>query len=197
MDSDVTVFSFYANKTMTTGEGGMIVTRDPDLAKRVRVMRLHGIDRDAFDRFRSKVPAWYYEVVAPGFKYNLTDIASALGLVQLDRLESFQERRVVLADRYRQAFTGLPLILPSWGGEGDRHAWHLFVLRLDEDAQARGLSRGGLIDYLSQAGIATSVHYVPLHRQPYWRDSLGVVVENFPVTVAAYQAMLSIRSSRR
>lgn len=97
MDSDVTVFSFYANKTMTTGEGGMIVTRDPDLAKRMRVMRLHGIDRDAFDRFRSKVPAWYYEVVAPGFKYNLTDIASALGLVQLDRLESFQERRVVLA----------------------------------------------------------------------------------------------------
>ena len=192
MDSDVTVFSFYANKTMTTGEGGMIVTRDPELAKRMRVMRLHGIDRDAFDRFRSKVPAWYYEVIAPGFKYNLTDIAAALGLVQLDRLEGFRQRRVVLAENYRRAFADLPLILPSWGGEGDCHAWHLFVLRLDEEAQARGLSRDGLIDHLSQAGVATSVHYVPLHRQPYWRDSLGVGIEDFPVTEAAYQSMLSI-----
>lgn len=192
LNSDVTVFSFYANKTMTTGEGGMVVTRRPDLAKRMRVMRLHGIDRDAFDRFRSKVPAWYYEVVAPGFKYNLTDIGAALGLVQLGRLEGFQDRRVALAGRYRQALATLPLILPSWGEANDRHAWHLFVLRLNEDAHARGLSRDGLIDHLSRDGIGTSVHYVPLHRQPYWRDSLKVEADDFPVTEAAYQAMLSI-----
>lgn len=192
LDSDVTVFSFYANKTMTTGEGGMVVTRDPDLAKRMRVMRLHGIDRDAFDRFRSKVPAWYYEVIAPGFKYNLTDIAAAMGLAQLDRLDSFQNRRVKLAARYREALAGLPLILPSWGEEGDQHAWHLFVLRLSDDALQRGLSRDALIEHLSNNGVGTSVHYVPLHRQPYWRDSLKTRVEDFPVTEAAYQAMVSI-----
>jgi len=192
LDSDVTVFSFYANKTMTTGEGGMVVTRDLDLAKRMRVMRLHGIDRDAFDRFRSKVPAWYYEVIAPGFKYNLTDIAAAMGLVQFDRLDGFQERRVKLAARYREALSGLPLILPAWGGDGDQHAWHLFVLRLNDEAQRRGLSRDALINHLSQAGIATSVHYVPLHRQPYWRESLKTRLEDFPVTEAAYSAMLSI-----
>lgn len=190
--SDVTVFSFYANKTMTTGEGGMVLTRDPGLAARMRIMRLHGIDRDAFDRFRSKVPAWYYEVVAPGFKYNLTDIAAAMGLAQLDRLRGFQDRRVMLAERYREALAHLPLILPSWGTTGDEHAWHLFVLRLTNEAQARGHTREALINHLSQAGIGTSVHYVPLHRQPYWRDSLCVRVEDFPVTDAAYQAMLSI-----
>lgn len=190
--SDVTVFSFYANKTMTTGEGGMVVTRDADLAKRMRVMRLHGIDRDAFDRFRSKVPAWYYEVIAPGFKYNLTDIAAAMGLAQLDRLDGFQQRRVELADRYREALADLPLILPAWGTDGDKHAWHLFVLRLNDEARSHGLSRDGLIDHLSQAGIGTSVHYVPLHRQPYWRDSLDTRAESFPVTEDAYQAMLSI-----
>jgi dTDP-4-amino-4,6-dideoxygalactose transaminase len=192
LDSDVTVFSFYANKTMTTGEGGMVVTRDPDLAKRMRVMRLHGIDRDAFDRFRSKVPAWYYEVIAPGFKYNLTDIAAAMGIAQLDRLNSFQERRVKLALRYQEALSHLPLILPSWGGKGDRHAWHLFVLRLNDEAQQHGFSREALIDHLSQDGIGTSVHYVPLHRQPYWRDSLKTKLEDFPVTEAAYNAMVSI-----
>lgn len=192
LDSDATVFSFYANKTMTTGEGGMVVTRDPELAKRIRVMRLHGIDRDAFDRFRSKVPAWYYEVIAPGFKYNLTDIAAAMGLAQLDRLAGFQMRRVELAKRYDAALADLPLILPSWGGERDQHAWHLYVVRLNDDALRRGISRDALIDHLAHDGIGTSVHYVPLHRQPYWRDSLGARIEDFPVSEHAYQAMVSI-----
>lgn len=192
LESDVTVFSFYANKTMTTGEGGMVVTRDPALAKRMRVMRLHGIDRDAFDRFRSKVPAWYYEVIAPGFKYNLTDIAAAMGLVQFDRLDGFQKRRVNLARRYHEAFAALPLVLPSWGNQGDQHAWHLYVLRINQEGLDRGLSRDDLIDHLAQDGIGTSVHYVPLHRQPYWRESLGTRPEDFPVTEAAYHAMVSI-----
>lgn len=192
LESDVTVFSFYANKTMTTGEGGMVITRNPDLARRMRVMRLHGIDRDAFDRFRSKTPAWYYEVVAPGFKYNLTDIAAAMGIVQFDRLDGFQARRTELAKRYHAALADLPLILPSWGNQGDQHAWHLYVVRLDERALARGLSREGMIDHMAADGIGTSVHYVPLHRQPYWRDSLEVTPAQFPITEAAYKAMVSI-----
>jgi dTDP-4-amino-4,6-dideoxygalactose transaminase len=190
--SDATVFSFYANKTMTTGEGGMVVTRDPELARRMQVMRLHGIDRDAFDRFQSKVPAWYYEVVAPGFKYNLTDIAAAIGLAQLDRLDAFHARRVFLAERYHNAFADLPLILPSWGSEGDLHAWHLYVVRLNDYALRLGFTREALIEHLSRCGIGTSVHYVPLHRQPYWRESLNTSNDDFPISEKAYQAMVSI-----
>ena len=111
LQSDVTVFSFYANKTITTGEGGMAVTRDTQLAERMRVMRLHGMSRDAFDRFTSKTPAWYYEVVAPGFKYNLTDVAAALGLVQLQRLPQFLQRRQHLAARYQAQLAGLGKVL--------------------------------------------------------------------------------------
>lgn len=192
LGSDATVFSFYANKTMTTGEGGMVVTRNPELAKRMRIMRLHGIDRDAFDRFKSTVPAWYYEVVAPGFKYNLTDIASAMGLVQLGRLDAFQCRRDKLADRYLDALRNLPLILPSKGQSQDQHAWHLFVIRLDDEALRRGINREALINGLSERRIGTSVHYVPLHRQPYWRDSLRTKVADFPVAETAYQNMVSI-----
>lgn len=110
--TDATVYSFYANKTMTTGEGGMVLTHNSDMADRMRIMRLHGINRDAFDRFLSKKPSWYYEVVAPGFKYNLTDIAAALGIHQLARLPKFWERRQYLADRYLSALSELPYILP-------------------------------------------------------------------------------------
>ena len=189
LDSDVTVFSFYANKTMTTGEGGMAGTREARLAERMRVMRLHGINRDAFDRFSSKTPAWYYEVVAPGFKYNLTDIAAALGLVQLQRLPRFLERRQYLAARYQAKLAGLPLVLPADAPPGDIHAWHLYVLRLAPGAR---LSRDALIQALSDRGIGTSVHYVPLHRHPYWRDRYGLAPEQFPQADAAYQAMLSL-----
>lgn len=189
LDSDATVFSFYANKTMTTGEGGMVVTRNADLADRIKVMRLHGISRDAFDRFRSEKPAWYYEVVAPGFKYNLTDIAAALGLHQLAKLPRFLERRQYLAARYRQALADLPLLLPPDAMAGEVHSWHLYPIRLLPDA---GLTRDGLIQALADRGIGTSVHYIPLHRQPYWRDRYALTPERFPHSEAAYQAMLSI-----
>jgi dTDP-4-amino-4,6-dideoxygalactose transaminase len=132
--SDVTVFSFYANKTITTGEGGMLVTRDDALAARAKVMRLHGMNRDAFDRFTATVPSWYYEVVAPGFKYNLTDIAAALGIHQLKRANAFQQQRTQLAALYNEALTGLPVILPPMPAEGDLHSWHLYVLRLSPGA---------------------------------------------------------------
>ena len=188
LESDATVFSFYANKTITTGEGGMIVTRIPALADRMRVMRLHGIDRDAFDRFTSKRPAWYYEVIAPGFKYNLTDIAAAIGIHQLRRLEQFARRRRELAARYHDELSKLPLILPANAPSDDVHAWHLYVIRL---AGSR-VTRDELIQSLADQGIGSSVHYVPLHRHPYWRDRYRLTPEMFPNAEAAYQSMVSI-----
>jgi dTDP-4-amino-4,6-dideoxygalactose transaminase len=189
LKSDITVFSFYANKTMTTGEGGMVVTRHSDLAKRMKIMRLHGIDRDAFDRFQSKKPAWYYEVVAPGFKYNMTDIAAAIGIHQLKRLPKFLERRQALARRYFEALAVLPLVLPADDVSGGSHSWHLFVIRLEDDAK---MSRDELIELLSDKGIGTSVHYVPLHRQPYWRDKYSLTNDIFVEADKAYLSMISI-----
>ena len=189
LESDVTVFSFYANKTMTTGEGGMVVTRNSDIAKRMKIMRLHGIDRDAFDRFQSKKPAWYYEVVALGFKYNMTDIAAAMGIHQLKKLPSFFDRRQYLAKRYFDSLADLPLILPADDTDGGSHSWHLFVIRLQDSEK---INRDDLIQFLSDKGIGTSVHYVPLHRQPYWRDRYQLTNDMFPVTDNAYQAMVSI-----
>lgn len=189
LGSDATVFSFYANKTMTTGEGGLLVTRNAELAKRAKVMRLHGMNRDAFDRFTAKVPSWYYEIVAPGFKYNLTDIAAALGLQQLKRLSGFQARREQIAQAYNAAFADLPLILPPQPVEGDTHSWHLYVLRLADDCAAE---RDTFIERMFAKGIGCSVHYIPLHLHPYWRERYGLTPEQFPHSQKAYERMLSI-----
>lgn len=205
LDSDVTVFSFYANKTITTGEGGMVVTRDARLAERIRCMRLHGISRDAFDRYVSRTPSWYYEVVAAGFKYNLTDIASAIGIEQLRKIDRFQQRRTALAQRYDTALAGLPLVLPARPAPDSEstHAWHLYVVRLDRAPSGQhgvgesrpggpALDRDALIARLAERGIGTSVHFIPLHRQPYWRDSCGLRAADFPVAEAAFGAMLTL-----
>jgi dTDP-4-amino-4,6-dideoxygalactose transaminase len=191
LDSDITVFSFYANKTMTTGEGGMVVTRDADLARRIRLMRLHGISQDAFNRYVSRTPAWYYEVVAAGFKYNLTDIASSIGIQQLRKIDRFWQRREYLARRYHEALAGLPLRLPAGpeAGSGSTHAWHLYPVRLAPEAP---LGRDELILHLSQRGIGTSVHFIPLHRQPVWRDSCSLSAARFPVAEACYERILSL-----
>lgn len=189
-ESDAIVFSFYANKTMTTGEGGMLVTRSAELAARAKVMRLHGINRDAFDRFTAKVPSWYYEIVAPGFKYNLTDIAAALGLHQLKRIEGFQHKREHLAERFDAALADLPLVLPPRPVHtGDRHSWHLYVVRLKDGA---GITRDQLIEQLFADGIGVSVHYIPLHLHPYWRDRYGLKPEQFPHSQLAYERMVSL-----
>ncbi len=189
LDSDVTVFSFYANKTITTGEGGMVVTRNAELAKRMKVMRLHGMNRDAFDRFTAKVPSWYYEIVAPGFKYNLTDIAAALGLHQLRRADTFQKRREQIATMFNEGLAGLPVMTPPLAKAGDLHAWHLYVLRLADGA---GIHRDALIERLFAAGIGCSVHYIPLHLQPYWRDRYHLKAESFPHSQRAFENMLSL-----
>ena len=189
LDSDATVYSFYANKTLTTGEGGMVVTRDAALARRIRKTRLHGIDRDAFDRFTAKRPSWYYEVVAPGFKYNLTDIAAAIGIHQLRRAHEFQRSRERIARAYDEALAGLPLIPPPRPRPGDLHSWHLYVVRLADDAP---ISRDAFIAHLFAAGIGCSVHYIPPHPQPYGRDRYRLRPEQFPHSQHAYERLVSL-----
>lgn len=168
--ADVTAFSFYANKTMTTGEGGMLVTRDADLAARARKMRLHGIDRDVFDRFSNVKASWIYDVVDAGYKYNLTDPAAALGRVQLARIDEFDGQRALRAGRYDAALADLPLILPPHAAPGDTHSWHLYIVQLTPEAP---LDRDAFIDALKTRGIGTSVHYRPLHQMTYWKQFMA------------------------
>lgn len=189
LDTDATVFSFYATKTVTTGEGGMVVTRSPALAARVRVMRLHGINRDVFDRYHGRGSGWYYEVVAPGYKYNMTDLAAAIGLHQLARARAMHARRAAIAAAYDEAFAALPVALPARPAGGDVHAWHLYPLRLADDAP---LDRDQLIDGMRARGIGCSVHYVPLHLHPFWRDSFRLASETFPVSTDAYRRLVSL-----
>ena len=189
LDTEATVFSFYATKTLATGEGGMVVTRNPDIANRIGVMRLHGISKDAFDRYSSRKPAWRYEVVAPGFKYNLTDVASAIGIEQLKKVRQFHARRLALAARYDEALRDLPLLLPPRPADCSAHAWHLYVIQLLESA---GSSRDEFIDDMAAAGIGTSVHYIPLHLHPYWRDKYGLRPEQFPNSTRAFNRIVSL-----
>jgi dTDP-4-amino-4,6-dideoxygalactose transaminase len=188
-DTDACVFSFYATKTITTGEGGMVVSRNAALLERCRVMRLHGISRDSFDRYTSTTPAWYYEVIAPGFKYNMTDVAAAVGIQQLRRLRAMSERRREIAERYTEAFADLPVMLPPDAPPGDQHAWHLYVLRLTDASPYR---RNEFVDAMAAAGIGCSVHFIPLHIQPYWRDTYGHTAESFPHAYRAYSGAVSL-----
>lgn len=189
LDSDAAVYSFYATKTITTGEGGMIVTRDPELAKRCRTMRLHGISRDAFDRYTSTKPSWHYEVVAPGFKYNMTDIAASLGIHQLKKAQAFQRKRKTMAERYDATLGDLPIILPPKAPAGETHAWHLYVIRLSDAAQVK---RDRFIELMAEKGIGCSVHFIPLHLHPYWRDRYNLKPEDFHNALYSYQAAVSL-----
>ncbi len=166
-ESDACVFSFYATKPITTGEGGMIVTRNPQVAERVRIMRSHGLNRDAFDRFRKVGASWAYDVVAPGYKYNMTDLAAAIGIVQLRRAYPLQASRQKVAERYFDRLYGLPLDCPAPAPSGSHHSWHLFPIRVHETARA---TRDDLIAALTEQDIGTSVHYRPLHQMTYWKE---------------------------
>lgn len=202
--SDAVVFSFYATKTMTTGEGGMLLTHDAALARRARTMRLHGISRDVFDRYSAAatrradgVPTWAYEVVAPGFKYNLTDPAAAMGRVQLRRAVAMRQARRRVRDRYDEAFADLPVRLPAGGPsapldpgrEASGHAWHLYVLRLHDEAP---LERDAFIEAMRAAGVGTSVHFIPLHRHPYWREQFAAGPDAYPVADEACARVVSL-----
>jgi len=185
----ITSFSFYATKTLCTGEGGMAVSSDPRLAERMRTMRLHGINRDVFDRYTSEQPAWYYEVVAPGFKYNLSDVAAAMGVTQLPRIDSFRERRESIAQRYDAAFSEHPALeVPPQPDGGDLHAWHLYPLRIHGGRE----NRDHVIDRLARARIGTSVHFIPLHLQPYWRDRYRLSPDDYPASTQLFSEEISL-----
>lgn len=187
---DATVFSFYVTKTLATGEGVMITTDSEEVAKRIKVMRLHGISRDIWDRYTATKPNWYYEVVAPGFKYNMSDITASIGIHQLKKVEQFQIRREEIASRYNDAFADLPLRSPVVANPADRHAWHLYVIQLE--LERLSISRDVFIKKMAEKGIGTSVHFIPLHIHPYWRDRYGFKPEDFPVANDCFRRAVSL-----
>ena len=187
---DLTAFSFYATKPLATGEGGMVTTADDEYAKRIRTMRLHGISRDIWDRYSASKPNWYYEVVAPGYKYNLTDVASSIGIHQLRKTVRFRKRREEIAERYTHAFRGLPVIPPPRPPEGDVHSWHLYVIRLRLEMLRIGRDR--FIELMAGKGIGTSVHFIPLHLHPYWKEKYDFRPEDFPVALETYRCCVSL-----
>ena len=187
---DVTCFSFYANKTITTGEGGMLTTNDEEIARRVKVMRLHGINRDVWDRYTSDKPSWEYDIVAPGFKYNMPDINAAVGLAQLEKAWDMRQQRQRCAAFYQQQLAGLPGVdLPILRVPPEDHSWHLYPLVLRPEAK---VGRHRLIELLAQHGIGTSVHYKPLHRMTYYRQHYGLRPEDFPTAERIWQGCLSL-----
>ena len=187
---EITCFSFYANKTITTGEGGMLVTDDEELYRRVKIMRLHGIDRDVWNRFTAAKPSWEYDVVAPGFKYNFPDLAAAIGLAQLERAEVLRRERERCARFYLRELASVPgLDLPvSRVPEAD-HAWHLFPVVLNKHAP---VSRNEFITLLAEHGVGTSVHYKPLHRMTYYRERYQLRAEDFPNAERIWQGCVSL-----
>ncbi|HLP78231.1 MAG TPA: DegT/DnrJ/EryC1/StrS family aminotransferase [Candidatus Paceibacterota bacterium] len=186
---DVSCYSFYANKTITTGEGGMATTDNEEYADRMRIMSLHGISRDAWKRYTAE-GSWYYEIVAPGYKYNLTDIASAIGIHQLRRMWEFHVRRTEVASDYAEKLSDVEEIeLPAV--QPDRiHAWHLYVIRLRLDRLS--IDRAKFISELQKRGIGASVHWLPLHMHPYYRATYGYVPEDYPVACGLYPEIVSL-----
>lgn len=187
--STATCFSFYATKPLATGEGGMLTTDDPALADRCRIMSLHGISRDAWKRYTAE-GSWRYEIVAPGFKYNLTDIAAAIGLVQLDKLDAMWRRRATIAARYDAAFAARPELQIPARGAGNQHAWHLYMLRVDNDRLRGG--RDAFVEQLRARNIGASVHFIPLHIHPYYRDTYHYSPNDFPVAYREFLREVSL-----
>jgi dTDP-4-amino-4,6-dideoxygalactose transaminase len=185
---DVGVYSLYATKAITTGEGGVVVTRRDDLARRIRVMRLHGIDRDVWNRYTAANASWQYDVVEAGYKYNLTDLASAIGLAQLAKAEAFLDRRRAVARAYLAGLAACEFLdLPE---DAPDHGWHLFTVRLRPGRLS--IDRDRFIDELQQRGIGTSVHFIPLHLMTYWRDRYGLKPDDFPVALRFFQSTISL-----
>ncbi len=173
---NITSFSFYANKNLTTGEGGAMVVPDPDLAERIRILSLHGMSRHAWNRYSEK-GSWAYSIEAPGFKYNMTDLQAALGLVQLQKLGRMQARREQIARRYTQELSDLPVIVPTTR-EYAKHAWHLYPVRLQSEFLT--ISRDDFIQRLKEHNIGTSVHFIPIHFHPYYQEHYGFRPGQFP-----------------
>jgi dTDP-4-amino-4,6-dideoxygalactose transaminase len=184
-----TVFSFYATKTITTGEGGMITFADPGIAKKARALRLHGIDRDVFCRDQIVGASWRYEVVAAGFGYNMMDMVAAIGIVQLKRARGLHQARARLWDAYDAALADLPIVLPPKARRGDLHSCHLYAIRLSDDAP---IDRDTFITEMARLGVNCSVHFIPLHLHRFWRETLHVSEEMFPNAQRAFERVVSL-----
>jgi dTDP-4-amino-4,6-dideoxygalactose transaminase len=182
-------FSFYAIKNMTTGEGGMITTNDDNLAQRLRLLSLHGMSRDAWKRY-TEAGSWYYEILEPGYKYNMTDIQASLGIHQLRRLDGFTRRRQQIAAMYDNGFLDLPEILLPPRLPDRNHTFHLYPIRLRP--RMSNLNRSEFIEELHARNIGTSVHFIPLHRHPFYRDKFGFRPEQFPCAEEIYVGLLSL-----
>lgn len=187
--SELTAFSFYATKTLTTGEGGMITTDDDDHATRMRMMRLHGISGDAWKRY-GKNGSWFYEVMEAGFKYNSTDLQAALGLVQLAKCDALNDARRLIAERYTRAFKGISAIEPPTLKSDRATSWHLYILRLHLE-QLR-IDRDTFIQRLKEFGVGTSVHFIPLHLHPYYQRAFGYKWGDFPAAETEFRRCLSL-----
>lgn len=184
----MTCFSFYATKNLTTAEGGML-TAPPELIDEARIWSLHGMSRDAWKRYSAE-GSWFYEVVQPGFKYNMTDIQAAIGLHQLCKLPKFHARRREIVRRYNEAFSQLEELQTPTERPEVEHAWHLYVIRLN--LERLSINRARFIDELRLRNIGTSVHFIPIHLHPYYRDKYGYKPEDFPIAYREYQRIVSL-----
>jgi dTDP-4-amino-4,6-dideoxygalactose transaminase len=187
--STVTCYSFYANKTITTGEGGMAVTNNAKLARRIKMMSLHGLSHDAWGRYSAN-GNWDYKIVAPGYKYNLTDIAAALGIHQLDRAEGMRQERQAIARRYAEALANLEQVELPPDGANHIHSWHLFALKLR--LRRLTINRDEFINELKRSGVGCSVHWRPLHLHPYYQKTFGFRAQDFPVATASWKRVVSL-----
>jgi dTDP-4-amino-4,6-dideoxygalactose transaminase len=187
---DITCFSFYANKTITTGEGGMLTTENEEVYRRIKIMRLHGINRDVWDRYTSKCPSWEYDIVAAGFKYNMPDITAAIGLAQLEQADLFRKERQSVAEYYYSHLAHISKIdLPLCHIPFEDHSWHLFPIVLNETEVSE---RNEFINMMSEAGIGTSVHYKPLHRMTYYKSKYDLKEADYPNTEKTWKGNVSL-----
>ncbi|MFD2614857.1 DegT/DnrJ/EryC1/StrS family aminotransferase [Paenibacillus gansuensis] len=184
---DITCFSFYTTKNLATGEGGMVTASDEEVAERIRVMSLHGMNKNAWKRYSEK-GSWYYEVNFAGYKYNMTDIQAAIGLVQLRKLDQMQALRQTYASIYQKAFASCDALITPYDSKEHRHAWHLYVIRLQDHVN---ISRNEFIVKLTEAGIGTSVHFIPVTSHPYYQQ-LGYRTELYPAAKEAYERAISL-----
>lgn len=187
--SEVTCYCFYATKTLTTGEGGMICTDNKHIADRCRLNALHGIDRNAWQRQQAG-SEWYYEILTPGFKYNMTDMAAAMGLAQLEKAQRMRDRRKQIADQYQVAFASCPALQIPADSKEAAHAWHLYMLRLNLEKLT--IDRAEFLRQLKRENIGATVHFIPLHLHPYYRDNYGYVPESFPIAYREYLREISL-----
>jgi UDP-4-amino-4,6-dideoxy-N-acetyl-beta-L-altrosamine transaminase len=186
---DATSFSFYPTKNITTGEGGMVTTNDEKLRERLKVWGLHGISKDAWKRYSAE-GSWYYEVVCPGYKYNMTDIQASLGLHQLEKLNNFQKKREKIVKDYNEAFKDMEEITIPFVKDNIKHAWHLYVIKIV--AEKLKINRNQFIEALKAENIGTSVHFIPVHFQPYYRDTFGFKKGDFPNAEYAFKRVISL-----